>query len=210
MARHIARPAKTASNRVRNRGAASWSESMASIVVNFIGTSADLSRASRRKVSENAVGSPVVRATMLKVNPLNPCCAVIHVAFRQRLALRAELPHIANHADNRHAFESVERAKDRSAERVLVAKRFPNQRLIHHGDQRPLRRIAIAEVASAFNGSSQSRKRARRDDGEHASGARVQSGFAGSRSMKYPPDESMDPGGAMVAPAATTPGSLPI
>src|SRR6516165_10222656 len=40
-------------------------------------------------------------------------------------------------------------------------------------------------------------------------GARLQHGFAGSRSITYAPVESTEPGGAIVAPAANTPGNLP-
>jgi hypothetical protein len=54
-------------------GAATFSQSAASMVVNFIGTSGDLSRASRRNVSSSAVGSPTLRATMLNVSPLYRC-----------------------------------------------------------------------------------------------------------------------------------------
>jgi hypothetical protein len=47
------------------------------MVVNFIGTSGDLLRARRRMVFASAFGSPEVRATILKVAPLNACCLYV-------------------------------------------------------------------------------------------------------------------------------------
>jgi hypothetical protein len=49
VARHTAGPAKTANNSVQNRGILSEVVAASSIVVNFIGTSGDLSCATRRK-----------------------------------------------------------------------------------------------------------------------------------------------------------------
>jgi hypothetical protein len=48
------------------------------MVVNFIGASGAVSRASRRNVSASAIGSPAVRTNKLKAAPSNACC---HAGF---------------------------------------------------------------------------------------------------------------------------------
>jgi len=59
--------------RVRNRGAATFSEASISMVVKVTGTSGERSRAMRRSVSTSAFGSPTVRVTTLKLVLLYTC-----------------------------------------------------------------------------------------------------------------------------------------
>src|SRR5205807_3724888 len=74
IARATAKAAKTPSRRVRNRGAATFSLTDASIVVNFTGTSEESDCAFCRMVSERALGSSAVRNKMLKYVEGPGCC----------------------------------------------------------------------------------------------------------------------------------------
>ena len=119
------------------------------MVVNFIGASGYVSIARRRSVCTSALGSPVVRTTRLRSRSVERMLRIRHVAFRHRFLFRPALPYVANYPNNFHAIQRIERAENGSAERILLRKRLPDQRLIHYGDELSVGRIAITEVASA-------------------------------------------------------------
>jgi hypothetical protein len=74
------------------------------------------------------------------------------------------LPHVADDTDDRHALEGIEGTKDGPAERVLVRKCLSSNRLIDHRDERPVKRIAVIEVAPGPQRDSERRERTRRHD----------------------------------------------
>jgi hypothetical protein len=73
-----------------------------------------------------------------------------HVRRGHRFALRASLPHVANDTNDLHALQQIEGTEDGPAERTFVGKRFSDERLIHHRNEVSVRRIVVAEVASAL------------------------------------------------------------
>src|SRR5437016_7867361 len=83
-----------------------------------------------------------------------------HVALRHRFTLRAALPHVANDTNDLHALQRIKGTEDGPAERTLVGKGFSNQRLIHHRNKGSVRRVAVAEAASALQRNSERRERA--------------------------------------------------
>ena len=77
-----------------------------------------------------------------------------HVTLRQRLPRRATLPHVTDYADDSHPLVGIEGTKDCSAKWVLIGERLSNQGLIHDGNERPVERVAVVEIASVLQGNS--------------------------------------------------------
>ena len=99
----------------------------------------------RRRIAGRS-DDDIERAAVVRVLPVR------HVALRHRLDRRIALAHVTDDADDRHALLPIETTEDRPADRVLAAERFPNERLIDDGDERPVGGIALVEIAAALQG----------------------------------------------------------
>ena len=140
---------------MRNRGVATSSESIASIVVNFMGTVGDVLFARRRNVFSRPIRIAGGSHDDAQSGSVERVLPVRDVAFRHRLAGWAALPHVTGNANDRHGLGRIEKAKYRPADGVLSRKRFSNERFINHRDRGFVGTIAVVEVASALQWNSE-------------------------------------------------------